>query len=1756
MESPKTLRSLRLSATALLTCILGALSPALAGDWPMWRYDSNRGGASPEELPEALHLQWFLDLPMPRPAWPDEQTKLQYDHLYDPILTGGLLIVPSMARDKVAAYDADTGEERWSFYAEGPVRFAAAAAHGKVFFVSDDGHLYCLRASDGALEWKFRGGPGDRKVIGNDRLISAWPARGAPVVDDGAVFFGASIWPFMGIFIHALEAESGAVLWTNSGLGSSYTVQQHDSPAFAGVAPHGYFAVSGGSLIVAGGRTVPAVLDRCDGSLIHYKVSSRTMSAKGGGGYDVIAGSNFFINRDLMYRLDNGDYISPAKALIVTPNAIIGHDADGIRAYRSGWEESETKDRRGRVTKKAVLKTSWTTPIDFKIERVFILSGKRLYATDGQGALIAVDLPSLDRGAKVSWTYSIPDQPLNMIAGDGKLFVSTDHGRVYCFGAGDRGLKLPDPIVEALVERGASWRYLDTGIDPGADWTEPYFDDSRWSSGRAKLGYGSQGERTRLRFGSDAKKKPMTCYFRHAFEAPADLEFHALDLGVLVDDGAVIHLNGAEIGRIFMPDGAVNASTAAEEGTDERTYQRLIVPARQLRPGRNVLAVEVHQRTADSSDLFLDLELRARRLEKQSVAGVEARDDSWTALAGDILRRSGARAGYALALGLGSGRLVEELIRQSDLHVIVLDGDRGKVDAFRRRMDACGVYGERVAALSSAPLEAELSPYFAELVVAEDAASIGLVDDAAALGRVFQTLRPISGAACFALGVEAHQSLERSAGAAALDGASLERSAGLSTLRRIAAPRGAADWTHQYADAANTVASKDRLVKLPLGLLWFGGPSNEEVLPRHGHGPAPHVVQGRVFIEGRHMLRAMDAYTGRVLWQKTLRDLGKFYDYSGHEPGANAIGSNYVSLPDGIYVIHGLSCLRLDPATGERVAEFRLPISDTDDLPMTWSYVSVWDKFLIAGAEPADLTLLEYTAKDFDSLKDEPLKKAVESIGTWRDFRPIRRRPFQSDKDYFLVNVNKLLSSEGMVAKIPLKVREEAKAEALEKKLESYLEGSKDRRETDDEAMVLKRQLLAAYYKYPTFERKAPGMMASLKRVGSRRLLGLDRESGKVLWQHDAGHQIRHNSIAIGGGKVFFIDRMSDSMRNFFTRRGQAPDEKPRVAALDVRDGRVLWEKPERVFGTWLGYSEEHDVLVEAGSQSRDRATDEVGRGLVAYRGASGEIVWQNDLKYNGPCVLIGDRVVTQGVTGTLGFALEISSGKVLEVPHPISGAPTRWQYSRNYGCNTAVGCPSLLAFRSAAAGYFDLERGGTGNFGGFRSGCTSNLIPAGGILNAPDYTRDCTCAYQNQSSLALVHMPAVELWTFNVVNVDGRPVRQAGLNFGAPGDRRAADGTLWLDVPSVGGTSPNLDVTLDAKAFTYHRVHSSAVEGPAGLEWVAASALEGDGSIAVKLRDPERIQFTDAAGAGRPLQVAGGSISAAVPAPQVPASGESNRASLGKTRGAQSCEALVKEFAELAAECVTVEFFARAAVDFDYVDARGGGIDLKAGFVFDNRTPRVRYFVANAGGSDNEPEVALESRTRLADGAWSHLAFVYDAADGVGRLYIDGKEAARHDGPDGRPLWWDSQRPELAVAKGIGENCGIDELRIAAAALTPPEFLNAAAPGPSPSGIVGYWRMEPVESGAAGSYSVKLVFAEIAGLEPGRRVFDVLVQGQPLLEGFDIAREAGGAFRGVVREFSGLTIGDRLRVQLRSRIGAKPMLSGIEVRLERGADF
>jgi hypothetical protein len=94
--------------------------------------------------------------------------------------------------------------------------------------------------------------------------------------------------------------------------------------------------------------------------------------------------------------------------------------------------------------------------------------------------------------------------------------------------------------------------------------------------------------------------------------------------------------------------------------------------------------------------------------------------------------------------------------------------------------------------------------------------------------------------------------------------------------------------------------------------------------------------------------------------------------------------------------------------------------------------------------------------------------------------------------------------------------------------------------------------------------------------------------------------------------------------------------------------------------------------------------------------------------------------------------------------------------------------------------------------------------------------------------------MPDAEMWTFFGTTEIKGPIKQIGINLGAPGDRRAENGILWVEHPSVGGKSPLAPVALDGPVERF-RKHSSRIGGN-GIPWVSASGMKGLTSLTLTL--------------------------------------------------------------------------------------------------------------------------------------------------------------------------------------------------------------------------------------------------------------------------------------------------------------------------------
>ncbi|MDA3823562.1 MAG: lamin tail domain-containing protein, partial [Bacteroidales bacterium] len=170
------------------------------------------------------------------------------------------------------------------------------------------------------------------------------------------------------------------------------------------------------------------------------------------------------------------------------------------------------------------------------------------------------------------------------------------------------------PIDSILIIKGDEWKYNDEGQRPNGEWTQLDYDDTSWGTGFAEFGYGDGDENTVVAYGPDPNNKYITTYFRKAFSIQDTVNVETYELQIKRDDAAMVFLNGKQVVKENMPQYGHNYTTnavATVSGDDEDRYLIFNLNPKLFVKGENIIAVEIHQAGAGSSDISFDLQLKA-----------------------------------------------------------------------------------------------------------------------------------------------------------------------------------------------------------------------------------------------------------------------------------------------------------------------------------------------------------------------------------------------------------------------------------------------------------------------------------------------------------------------------------------------------------------------------------------------------------------------------------------------------------------------------------------------------------------------------------------------------------------------------------------------------------------------------------------------------------------------------------------------------------------------------------------------------------------------------------------------------------------------------------------------------------------------------------------------------------------------------------------------------------------------------------------
>jgi outer membrane protein assembly factor BamB len=193
-------------------------------DWPMYRRDMQRSGAAPTAIAaKALKVLWTKQLLPPTQA--PKGSILRHDWLINkpvgdpvtqPTVSGGKAFVALTHAGQIVAMDAATGAVAWRFFAPARLDAPPSIYRGLCLFGCNDGWVYCLRASDGKLVWRFRAAPAERRVVAYGQVESAWPVVGGVLMigDRAHVVAGRTTETDGGLYVFALDPTTGKAIWS------------------------------------------------------------------------------------------------------------------------------------------------------------------------------------------------------------------------------------------------------------------------------------------------------------------------------------------------------------------------------------------------------------------------------------------------------------------------------------------------------------------------------------------------------------------------------------------------------------------------------------------------------------------------------------------------------------------------------------------------------------------------------------------------------------------------------------------------------------------------------------------------------------------------------------------------------------------------------------------------------------------------------------------------------------------------------------------------------------------------------------------------------------------------------------------------------------------------------------------------------------------------------------------------------------------------------------------------------------------------------------------------------------------------------------------------------------------------------------------------------------------------------------------------------------------------------------------------------
>ena len=877
--SIKLISRIFLLAPIFLICF-GCEEPVITDqDWPQFKKDNFRSGNSSVQLDlETLGEHWvFSSSQLPSPAWygPAKEdtyafsgplpSMRDYDLSYYPIVVGTKLYYGSNSDNAIHCLDTKTGEELWSYTSGGPIRVAPTYHSGRLYFGSDDGYAYCIKASSGKLVWKYSPTENtEKKVINNNSLISFWPIRTGILIEDDIAFFGASLLPWKESYFCALNIKTGKPDEVGT------YIKKYENLTLEGA-----MASTGTKIIQPQGRISPMFFNKYDGE-------QKGQLAGTGGCFVLITPEKNIVHPnntraksitetideyDNPYGKDSkkkADFMSfkGGKEMVVKDSVSYILTDNSISAYN-------------RMSKKVI----WVKR-DYQAHRI-IVSGDVLFV----GTTDKVYAVSTQNGHPL-WESKVQGVVYALAVANDALYASTGEGHIYAFRSGkstnklyaenkDKPATIDNEIKKAKKEEKSNFEFS----------AGPFI--SAKGPDEVELSFiTEQAEKCTISWGNDFGNEMI-------HEESATIN-HKLILKNVRKDFTYRYQIGAgdKKTKHFEFDNFFNYTKSQKELKDDS---------------------EVHE------------------------------------LVSDIKALNNSEKGFAIVFGVQNEKIAKQLAEQTALKVIVFEKEASEVKSIRKKWQATGFYGGKISVHQVSD--------FSKLPITSEVANMVVVNNKSEseVDEVIRLIRPNG----YAILNTSEDDFSDWLSNAENDWQVSHTSKKNMIVLKKAPIETAGKWTHQYGLPNNSAFGGESLwgstSTEDFEIQWMGRPGPRFQTDRSGRKPSPLAVDGKMFVQGRERVIAVDAYNGNVFWSKEIPGLIRM--------NIHRDCSNWAADDDFIYTAVRGNLIQINNEDG--TIENIIPVEKNKaDVENDWGYVSITKDKIIGSASPKGSAYTNYYGGD------------------------------------------------------------------------------------------------------------------------------------------------------------------------------------------------------------------------------------------------------------------------------------------------------------------------------------------------------------------------------------------------------------------------------------------------------------------------------------------------------------------------------------------------------------------------------------------------------------------------------------------------------------------------------------------------------------------------------------------------------------------------------------------------------------------------